>query len=437
VLVLRLLAPLPDLRGRKHAALHSEYARTLSERTPDATPHCATIRSAVRICIIYDCLYPWTIGGAERWYRDLAEAFVGDGHEVTYLTRKQWDDEAPPEIAGVRVVAVSGAGQLYHRDGRRLVGPPVRFGAGVLRHLAAHRSSYDVVHTCAFPFFSVPAVRVALLGRPVEIGVDWFEVWSRSYWGDYLGTAGGALGYGVQRLVARVTPRAFVFNDLHARRLREQGYRGTPIRLAGLLARREVEQPVRQGDTSPVAVFAGRLIPEKRARVLPAAIAEARCTLPNLRCTIFGDGPERAEVLAEIERLALGDAIAAPGFVGSAEVDMAIATAMCLVLPSSREGYGLVVVEAASRGTPSIVVAGPDNAATELVEEGVNGFTAGSAGARDIAAAIVRAHAAGPALRATTAAWFDRRRTELSLETSLRRVLAAYAQPAQAVTDSG
>ena len=39
-----------------------------------------------------------------------------------------------------------------------------------------------------------------------------------------------------------------------------------------------------------------------------------------------------------------------------------------MVLPSRREGYGLVVVEAAARGVPS--VADPDNAATELVQEG-------------------------------------------------------------------
>ena len=49
---------------------------------------------------------------------------------------------------------------------------------------------------------------------------------------------------------------------------------------------------------------------------------------------------------------------------------------MCLVLPSRREGYGLVVIEAAAHGTPSVVVADPDNAAVELVTEGVNGFIA-------------------------------------------------------------
>jgi len=49
-----------------------------------------------------------------------------------------------------------------------------------------------------------------------------------------------------------------------------------------------------------------------------------------------------------------------------------------LVNPSAREGFGLVVAEAASRGTPSVVVAGEDNAAAELVVEGENGFVAAS-----------------------------------------------------------
>ena len=44
----------------------------------------------MRICLIYDCLYPHTVGGAERWYRGLAERLVGEGHEVTYVTLRQW-----------------------------------------------------------------------------------------------------------------------------------------------------------------------------------------------------------------------------------------------------------------------------------------------------------------------------------------------------------
>src|SRR5205814_9767184 len=99
----------------------------------------------------------------------------------------------------------------------------------------------------------------------------------------------------------------------------------------------------------------------------------------------------------------------------------------CLLLPSRREGYGLVVVEAAARGVPAVVVAGPDNAATELVDEGINGTIAADASAHELAAAIVRVYNGGPALRASAAGWFRRNADRLSLEQSLERVLEAYA----------
>ena len=73
-----------------------------------------------------------------------------------------------------------------------------------------------------------------------------------------------------------------------------------------------------------------------------------------------------------------------------------------------------------------MVVRGEDNAATELVEEGVNGFVSPSAAPEDLAAAIVRVHEAGAALRASTAEWFARNARRLSIDSSLDRVAASY-----------
>ena len=115
---------------------------------------------------------------------------------------------------------------------------------------------------------------------------------------------------------------------------------------------------------------------------------------------IFGDGPQRGEVLALIARARAGRRRARPGLRRAPSLEAALARALCMVLPSRREGYGLVVVEAAARGVPSVVVADPDNAATELVDEGENGFVAPSAAPEDLAAAILRVRDAGPALRA-------------------------------------
>ena len=177
-----------------------------------------------------------------------------------------------------------------------------------------------------------------------------------------------------------------------------------------------------------MVVFAGRHIPEKRVTAVVPAVARARESIPELRCEIFGDGPDRAEVLRQIADHGLGEAVEAPGFVAQERVEQSLARALCLLLPSSREGYGLIVVEAAARGVPSIVVAGPDNAATELIEEGVNGFVVPSASPEDIAGAIVRVRDAGPALRESTARWFAEHADELSLTSSVQlvsRLLAA------------
>jgi glycosyltransferase involved in cell wall biosynthesis len=382
----------------------------------------------MRICIVYDCLYPWTVGGAERWYRNLADELARAGHEVTYLTRRQWAAREEPQIDGVRVLAVSGEAELYGADGNRRVGPPLRFGLGVLRHLARHRRDYDAVHLCAFPYFSLLAARVALIGTRVLIGVDWFEVWTRDYWIDYLGPFGGRVGHAVQRLCVRATPQAFVFSRLHARRLAEEGLRGEPLVLAGLYAGGPPDAAV---EPEPLVVFAGRHIAEKRAPAVPAAIAVARTRIPQLRGLILGDGPQRPQVLDAIAQLGLDGAVEAPGFVAPEVVHDGLRRGLCLLLPSAREGYGLVVIEAAAAGTPSIVVAGPDNAAVELVDDGVNGFVVASAEPAALADAVVRVHERGAELRASTLSWFDREGSRLTAAASTAAVLERYAASAR------
>ena len=155
--------------------------------------------------------------------------------------------------------------------------------------------------------------------------------------------------------------------------------------------------------------------------VVPA-VALARESIPELRGEIFGDGPDRPEVLRQIAEAGLGGVVEAPGFVSQERMEQSLARALCLLLPSGREGYGLIVVEAAARGVPSIVVAGPDNAATELVEEGVNGFVVPSAAPDDLAAAIVRVRDAGPALRDSTRRWYDAHAAELSVASTVELV---------------
>ena len=378
----------------------------------------------MRICIVYDCIYPHTVGGAERWYRALAERLVEAGHEVDYLTLRQWPEDEDAGLEGVNVIAVGPELELYAR-GRRRLAPPLRFGVGVLVHLARRGRRYDVVHTASFPYFSLLAAGlIRPLGR-YRIVVDWHEVWTRRYWREYIGAA-GEIGWRVQRACLRIPQRAFCFSRLHARRLTEEGYRNEVTILRGEYA--GGAGGLSAAADPPLVVFAGRQIPEKRVPALVPAIARARERIPGLRGEILGDGPDRPEVSRQVAALGLGDVIDLPGFVSPERVAESLSRALCLVLPSRREGYGLVVVEAASTGTPSVVVADPDNAAVELIDEGVNGTVADSAEPEALAAAIGRVHEGGTALRESTAAWFHDHRDELSLDRSLDTVAAAYSE---------
>ena len=321
-----------------------------------------------------------------------------------------------------RTAAAYGA---LHEQGRRRVVQALVFGAGTLWHLLRHGARYDVVHTASFPYFSLIAAGIARRFHRYQLVVDWHELWSRAYWREYLGGIGGRVGWLVQALCLRLPQRAFSRSELYARRLREEHLNGTVTVVEGAYDG-DGEVRVAPGARPDVVVFAGRHIPEKRAGTIVPAVALARQRLPSLRAVIFGDGPERPAILAAIAEAGIQEAVDVPGFVERERIDRCLGASLAMILPSSREGLGMVVVEAASRGTPSIVVAGPDNASSELVEDGTNGVIAPSASAEDLAAAIVRVREGGEDMRQSTAEWFRANANRLSLSRSLDRVAASY-----------
>ena len=379
----------------------------------------------MRIAIVYDCLFPYTLGGAERWLRLLAEDLARD-HEVTYVTRRQWPGRHSPDIPGVECVAVSPAGPLYTPGGRRRIGPPLRFGAGVLWHFVRRRDAYDLVHCVSFPYFSLLAVRIALAGsRRPRVFCEWLEYWTAGYWRGYLGPLGGPIGRAMQRLCLALTPVALVFSRLNAERLRSSGHRGEIHLLAGLFSG-SPSSPA-QASATPRVLFVGRHIPDKRAAIVPDVIAIARRTLPDLRALIVGDGPDRARVLARAAELGLDGVVEVPGALGADELQEALRGAACLLVPSVREGHGMVVAEASAAGVPVVVCEHPDNAAVELVEEGVNGAVAADPSPAALADALLRLLEAGVELRLSTAAWFERNAERLSAAASIGRLRELYA----------
>ena len=189
----------------------------------------------MRVCLVYDCLFPHTVGGAERWYRGVAERLAAEGHEVTYLTLRQWDRGASAGVPGVRVVTAGPRLALYTRSGRRRILPPLVFGAGVLVHLARRGRRYDVVHTASFPYFSLLAAGFLRRWGRYRLVVDWLRavdprvLAATTSGGPAGGSAGGCSGRACGSRSGRSASR-----ELHAARLREEGLRGEVTVLRGI-----------------------------------------------------------------------------------------------------------------------------------------------------------------------------------------------------------
>ena len=102
----------------------------------------------------------------------------------------------------------------------------------------------------------------------------------------------------------------------------------------------------------------------------------------------------------------------------------------CTIVASTREGYGISAVESLASGTPIVVALNPQNLAVHHVVEGVNGFVV-EPSAAGLARGVALAIAGGEDLRISTRKWFTENAPLMTVDNSLREVVALYANRAK------
>jgi glycosyltransferase involved in cell wall biosynthesis len=130
-------------------------------------------------------------------------------------------------------------------------------------------------------------------------------------------------------------------------------------------------------------IFVGRLLPHKNVDVLLRALA----LVPDVTTIILGSGPERERLASLAAELGITNRVSFEAPISHENVIDRLRASRLLVFPSTREGFGIAVVEANACGVPALVVKHPDNAALEIVRQGENGLVC-ELDATQIAAAI-------------------------------------------------
>jgi glycosyltransferase involved in cell wall biosynthesis len=374
----------------------------------------------LRIAFAYHRIAPECLGGAERYYTTLCRTLARD-EQVTYLSGYVWDGPRRIVRDGVEIIGLAAP----RARGRFL--PKLRFAAALAVRLLRCGRSYDVVHVCCFPSAAVAAAWIGLLPhRRTHLVVDWHEVLPRVTWHERMGPVVGSLGWLAQAVALRLGDAAVTFSWLHARRLREAGCR-CPIHLIPEFHPEPQQRPAEPAaGREPLVIFAGRLVAEKRAHLLAPVVAALRRHDPAWRGIIFGIGPEETMVRDELELHGVTDAVVLAGFARWEELAAAFARGRALVLPTTREGFGLAVLEAAAQGLPSVLVRERDNAAVELIVEGRNGRVADHADGDAIAAAVL-ALAADPHIHDSTCAWYEEASRRFNVDVTVADLHSLYA----------
>jgi glycosyltransferase involved in cell wall biosynthesis len=121
-------------------------------------------------------------------------------------------------------------------------------------------------------------------------------------------------------------------------------------------------------------IFVGRICKMKRVDLLVTAFAEHRAQHAESRLILAGTMDEdfRPELELLLERLAIASSVEVMGRVSQARKQELLQESRALVSGSMREGFGLVVLEANSQGTPALTFR--VNGYRDLIEEGKNGF---------------------------------------------------------------
>ncbi len=275
-------------------------------------------------------------GGAERYLEKMAGGLVARGADVTILCAAH--AAAPPDevVDGIR----------FLRRGTKLT--VYVEGVRALRRGELGRVDVVVDVQNGLPFFTRLATR-----RPVVVLVHHVH---REQWPVVYPGLSGRVGWWIERRLAPwlYRRRQYVAVSRATRdELRSLGVRGP--RIAVVHNGTEPWVPVSPGKAAdPMLAVVGRLVPHKQVEHAIDVAVELRSRWPGLRVHVVGSGWWEAELHRHVAAVGAEDVVVFEGHVDELRKHEVYERAWLLLLPSIKEGWGLVVGEAGTHRTPTV-----------------------------------------------------------------------------------
>ncbi|WP_114416415.1 glycosyltransferase family 4 protein [Marinospirillum perlucidum] len=280
-------------------------------------------------------------GGAEVVKSEICRRLLNDGHSVAVLTAHYPGAKRNEIVDGVQIIRVGGKFSVYYHAWR--------FYKKNLKNWPDF-----VIDECnTIPFFSLlyskkpGAVIIYQLARKV-----WFyQMFPPLSW----------IGYFIEPLYLRILKSKNVITICNSTKseLIDLGYIEKNISIIRMGSNCK---PVESLDgiekfPDPTLLYFGSIRPMKRPHHVLDAFKEAHKHLPSLKLIIAGSGSGKYynKLLKDIANSHLSSSITMVDNATDDEKSLLMQRSHLIAVTSVKEGWGLIVTEAASQGTPAVV----------------------------------------------------------------------------------
>ena len=296
-------------------------------------------------------------GGSEVYVEKVAAVLARRGHDVTLVTARYPGSRAREVHRGVRVRRAGGRLSVYPR--------------GLLWLLSRDGRRQDVVVDVVngLPFAARLVRRRGLLALVHHV--------HRQQWRIIYPGAAGRVGWFVESVL---TPRLYrsvhhvTVSDASRSDLVALGISAHLVRVVRNGIDPQPADPIpgaQRSSTARLCVLS-RLVPHKQIEHALEVLAALRREDTDLELDVIGDGWWRDRLVRRATELGVAGATTFHGHVDESEKRRLLAHAWVALLPSVKEGWGLVVLEAAAAGTPTVAYRSAGGV-TESVVDGETG----------------------------------------------------------------
>lgn len=319
----------------------------------------------MKICIISDFFVPHYNGGGERRYFELAKRFVDRGHHVDVIGMKLTGVDDHEVIEGINV----------HHLGPVIRNPPNKTALDFIHYIISGflwilKNDYDIIDSQQYApfligFFGARIKRIPVIGTIHDVSSGRADQWL---------TLTRVAPF-IEKFLLGLPYDKIITVSNHTKNALTEIYGVKPERIELLhngVDLKLVDSVTVSKKNNDSIIFVGRLAPHKHVDDLINVVRLLKEDAKEVYLKVIGNGIEKDNLIRMVNDLDLNDQVDFASNLDYRDVIKEIKKSTILVLPSTREGFGMVLTEANACNIPAVTY--KSGGVVEVIEDSKNGF---------------------------------------------------------------